>query len=129
MFLSSLNQRQKEAFICLAYNVVVSDGDLTMSEQVMMEEMRREMDLNPTFKARYLDIEGIESIFDSRRSRAIALISLIRLGYADGAFDIEEQCFLKDLSHAFAISEDEFNLIDNWVRRLMSLEREANSFM
>lgn len=129
MFLSSLNQQQKEAFICLAHNVVVSDGDLSMSEKVMMEEMRREMDLNPTFEARYLDIDGIETIFDSRRSRAIALISLIRLGYADGAFDIEEQCFLSDLSRAFSISEDEFKLIDNWVRRLMSLEREANSFM
>lgn len=129
MFLSSLNQQQKEAFICLAHNVVVSDGDLTVAEQVMMEEMRREMGLEPGFEARYLDIEGIEQIFDSKRSRAIAMISLTRLGYADGAFEIEEQCFLRDLCRAFEMSQDEFNLIDNWVRRLMSLEREANSFM
>lgn len=129
MFLSSLNQKQKEAFICLAHNVVVSDGDLTMAEQVMMEEMRREMGLASKFEAKYLDIDGIEKIFDSKRSRAITMMALTRLGYADGTFDIEEQCFLRDLCRAFEMSEEEFNLIDNWVRRLISLEREANSFM
>jgi tellurite resistance protein len=129
MFLSALNQKQKEAFLCLAHDVVVSDGDFTVTEQVMMEEMRREMNLAPTFEAHYLDIWGIEEIFDSRRSRAIALISLIRLSYADGAFEIEEKCFLRDLCRAFKISEEEFSLIDNWVRRLISLEREANGFM
>lgn len=129
MFLSSLSKQQKEAFFCLAHNVVVSDGELSMAEQVMMDGMRREMDLAPSFEPTYLSIEGIDRIFDSKRSRAIAMMSLIRLGYADGAIDIEEQCFLKDLSKAFRIPDEEFILIDNWVRRLISLEREANSFM
>ena len=56
------------------------------------------------------------------------MISLIRLAYADGAFEIEEQCFLKDLSKAFEIPESDFQLIDNWVRRLISLEKEAGAF-
>ena len=129
MFLSALTSSQKEAFFCLAHNVVVSDGDLTVEESAMMEEMRREMDLAATFQAEYLEIDGIDEVFDTRRSRTIALISLIRLGYADGAFEIEEQYFLKDLSDAFKIAEEEFSLIDNWVRRLQSLEKEANALM
>ncbi len=115
--------------MCLAHNVVVSDGDLSTGEEVMMDEMRREMNLEATFEAEYLDIKGIGDIFDTRRSRAVALISLIRLGYADGAFEIEEQCFLRELSNQFAISDHEFGLIDNWVKRLISLEREANLFL
>lgn len=129
MFLSALNQEQKEAFFCLAHNVVVSDGDTTASEKVMMEEMRREMNLAPAFEAHYMDICGVEKVFDSRRSRAIALLSLIRLSYADGSFEIEEQCFLRDLSRLFDIAESEFKLIDNWVRRLIALQREAQGFM
>lgn len=129
MFLASLTQKQKEAFIRLAHNVVVSDGELSVGERVMMEEMRAEMGLSPDFEASYLPIEGIEKIFDSRRSRAVAMLSLIRLGYADGAFEIEEQCFLDDLARAFDIHETEFGLIQNWVRRLNSLEREAQAFM
>ena len=38
MFLATLTQEQKEAFICLAHNVVVSDGDLTVGEKLMMVE-------------------------------------------------------------------------------------------
>ena len=129
MFLETLNQEQKEAFMCLAYDVAVSDGDLALGEEAMMQDMRREMNLDEHFEPRYLDIEGIETVFTSKKSRSIAMISLIRLGYADGAFEIEEQCFLEDLCRAFEITSEDFKLIDNWVRRLISLEREANAFL
>lgn len=129
MFLASLNQHQKEVFLCLAHNVVVSDGELSVGERVMMEDMRKEMNLADDFEATYLPLDGIGSIFDSRRSRAIALLSLTRLGYADGAFEIEEKYFLADLARAFDISDTEFGLMQNWVRRLIALEREAQAFM
>ena len=129
MFLTSLNQSQKEAFICLAHNVVVSDGELSVGERVMMQDMRREMGLPPEFEARYLPLEGIEKVFDSRRSRIIALIGLVRLGYADGAFEIEEECLLSDLCSAFEISRTDFTRVRNWVRRFIVLEREAKDIM
>ena len=78
MFLATLTQEQKETFFCLAHNVVVSDGDLTADEELMMEDMRREMDLDTSFQSHYLSIEGIENIFESKRSRTISMISLIR---------------------------------------------------
>lgn len=129
MYLASLTKEQKEAFICLAHNVVVSDGELSVGERVMMEDMRDEMNLAPEIEAKYMRLDGIEEIFDSRRSRTIALLALVRLGYADGAFEIEEQCFLTDLCQAFEVSESDFELIQNWVRRFISLEREAQAFM
>ncbi len=128
MFLSSLTEKQKEAFFCLAHTIVVSDGELSVGEQVMMEDMRREMGLRIEFEPHYLDVDGTQDVFDSKRSRTIVLVSLIRLGYADGAFEIEEQSFLNVLCNAFEISENEFVLIENWVRRLIALEREANAF-
>lgn len=128
MFLSSLTEKQKEAFFCLAHTIVVSDGELSVGEQVMMEDMRREMGLRIDFEPHYLDVDGTQDVFDTKRSRTIVLISLIRLGYADGAFEIEEQSFLTVLCNAFEISETEFVLIENWVRRLIALEREANAF-
>lgn len=129
MLLSLLTDKQKEAFFCLAHNVVVSDGEVSPGEHVMMEEMRREMGLPSDFKPHYLDVEGMEQLFDTKKSRATVLISLIRLGYADGAFEIEEKSFLKVLCRTFEISESEFVRIENWVRRLIALEREANVFL
>jgi hypothetical protein len=129
MFLSSLTEIQKETFFCLAHDVVVSDGELNVGEQLMMEEMRREMSLDDELEPHYVDVHGMEKIFDTNRARIIVLISLIRLGYADGAFEIEEQSFLKVLCELFEIGDTEFILIENWVRRLIALEREANDFL
>ena len=129
MFLSSLTDSQKETFFCLAHDVVVSDGELNVGEHVMMEEMRREMSLDEKLEPHYVDVHGMEEIFDTKRTRIIVLISLIRLGYADGAFEIEEQSFLKVLCELFEINDTEFVLIENWVRRLIALEREASDFL
>jgi len=75
------------------------------------------------------ELDGIEAIFASRQSRVIALLNLIRLSYADGAFEIEEECLLKEISRTFEVSDAEFMLLDNWVRRLIALEDEARSLM
>ena len=129
MWLSSLNPEQRHALLGLAHNLVVSDGLLDPNEEGMMDEFKREMELNPALESEYLELEGIEQIFDSRKSRLIALLNLLRLSYVDGAFDIEEECLLKEISEAFGVSDDEFMLLDNWVRRLLALEREARGLM
>jgi len=113
----------------LAHNVVVSDGLLDPNEEGMLDEFKREMDLHPGVEVEYLELDGIDRTFDSRRSRLIALLNLLRLSYADGAFEIEEECLLKEVSRAFEVSDEEFLLLDNWVRRLIALEGEAKSLM
>lgn len=129
MYLYELSDHQKEAFFCLAYDVVVSDGDLTPGEQLMMDAIRREIGLSNDFEPHYIPVEGVENIFDTRRSRIAIIIALVRLGYADGAFEIEEQFLLQAVCRAFDIPDREFALIENWVRRLIALEKEAYAFM
>jgi tellurite resistance protein len=129
MWLSLLTDEQRQALLGLAHNVVVSDGLLDPNEERMMNEFRREMDLNPRVQPDYLELDGIEQIFDSHRSRVIALLNLLRLSYVDGAFEIEEECLLMEISRAFGFSEDDFQLLNNWVKRLVSLEEEARRLM
>lgn len=125
MWLSSLSTAQREALMGLAHNVVVSDGLLDPNEEGMLNEFRREMELNPTDHSEYLELDGIEKVFDTRKTRIVVLLNLLRLSYADGAFEIEEECLLKEVSRAFGVTDAEFLLLDNWVRRLLSLEEEA----
>jgi len=129
VWLSSLSSDQRKALLGLAHNVVVSDGLLDPNEETMLDEFKREMELNPELQSEYLELDGIEQVFDSRRSRTVALLNLLRLSYVDGAFEIEEECLLKEVSRAFSISDDEFLLMDNWVKRLMALEGEAQDLM
>jgi len=129
MWLTSLEPDQRKALLGLAHNVIVSDGLLDPNEEGMLDQFKREMDLNPRLESDYLELDGIEAIFASRQSRVIALLNLIRLSYADGAFEIEEECLLKEISRTFEVSDAEFMLLDNWVRRLIALEDEARSLM
>ena len=129
MWLSSLTERQRDALLGLAHNVVVSDGLLDPNEEDMMDEFKREMALKPEVVSDYLELDGIGDIFDSRRARIVAVLNLLHLGYADGAFEIEEECLLKEVARAFRIGDGEFELLDNWVRRLVALEQEARGFM
>lgn len=129
MFLYELTQAQKEAFICLGHNVVVSDGDLTPDEQVMMETLRREMGLDESFEPHYIPVEGIHELFESQRARVAVLINLIRLGYADGAFEVEEQMLVNQICQELKVDDEQFTRIENWVRRLIALEKEAGALM
>lgn len=129
MWLAALTVKQREALLGLAHDVVVSDGLLDPNEEGMLDEFKREMELNPALEGEYLELDGIGATFDTRKARIIALLNLIRLSYADGAFEIEEECLLKEVSRGFGIDDEEFKLLDNWVRRLLSLESEARDLM
>lgn len=129
MWLSALNEVQREALLGLAHNVIVSDGLLDPNEEGMIDEFKREMELHPGTDTDYLELAGIERTFDTRKARLIAILNLLRLSYADGAFEIEEECLLKQISRAFGISGEEFLHLDNWVRRLLALEDEARRLM
>lgn len=129
MWLSSLSDDQRHALLRLAHNVVVSDGLLDPNEEGMLNEFRREMELSEGGELEYLELDGIGGIFDTRRARIIALLNLLKLSYADGAFEIEEECLLKEISQTFAVDDEEFLLLDNWVKRLTALEGEAKDMM
>ena len=128
MWLSALSTEQREALMGLAHNVVVSDGLLDPNEEGMLDEFKREMELTQV-DVEYLELSGIEQVFNSRKSRVIALVNLLRLGYADGAFEIEEECLLREVCKAFQFPDDEFLLLENWVRRFIALEDEARTLL
>ena len=129
MWLDVLSATQRHALLRLAHNVVVSDGLLDPNEERLLGAFMREMELHPATPADYIDLAGIEMIFDSRRSRVVAVLNLLLLSYVDGAFEIEEECLLRELSRSFRIADDDFLLMDNWVRRMLALEKEALGFM
>jgi tellurite resistance protein len=125
MWLDRLAASQRETMLDLAHSVIVSDGLLDPNEECMLDQFRREMALSPEHRPRYVAVEGMERVFDSQRARRIALINLIQLSYVDGALEIEEECLLRELAGAFGVEDDEFALLENWVKRLAALHEEG----
>ena len=93
----------------------------------MLFELKREMALSDVGELEYLELDGIQNVFQDRRSRIIVVINLLKLSYVDGAFEIEEECLLKEIARTFDITDQDFLLLDNWVRRLTALEDEVTA--
>ena len=129
MWLRGLNDPQRRALLGLAHNVVVSDGLLDPNEEQVMDELRAEMGLGSDVLADYIELDGLDRVFDSSRARSIALINLIRVGYADGAFEIEEECLLHELATQFAVDKPTFSRMEDWVRRYIAIEQEIQDFI
>lgn len=129
MWLSSLTAKQRTALIGLAHDVVESDGLLDPSEELMMSEFKREMSLSSSEPTGHMDLEGIENIFHTKREQVIVLLNLLRLSYADGEFNVDEESLVKEIALAFQLDDEEFRKLDDWVRRLVEIELEARALM
>ena len=51
------------------------------------------------------------------------------LNYADGAFEIEEECLINEIRKAFDVSEVHFTMLQNWTKRLLDLEAEGAALL
>jgi hypothetical protein len=91
----------------------------------MLEAFRREMGVSADFQVEYLELEGISRVFSERRERLIVLMNLCKLSYADGAFEIEEECLINEIRKAFDVSEAQFDMLQGWIKRMTLLESEG----
>ncbi len=129
MWLAKLTDAQRRALLGLAYNVVVSDGLLDPNEEGMLSQFKVEMGFSDDYELEYLPLDGLDEVFATRASRVVVMINLLRVSYADGAFEVEEECLLKEVGRVFEITDEQFLLLDNWVRRWLALQDEALSLM
>ena len=129
MWLSQLSGEQQETMLRLAHNVIVSDGLLDPNEEGMLEAFRREMGVSTDFQVEYLELEGISRVFPERKERLIVLMNLCKLSYADGAFEIEEECLINEIRKAFDVSEAQFDMLQGWIKRMTLLESEGAALL
>jgi uncharacterized tellurite resistance protein B-like protein len=129
MWLSQLSGEQQETMMRLAHNVIVSDGLLDPNEEGMLEAFRREMGVSADFQVEYLELEGISRVFSERKERLIVLMNLCKLSYADGAFEIEEECLINEIRKAFDVSEAQFEMLQGWIKRMTLLESEGAALL
>ena len=77
-----------------------------------MTQLDHEIGLS-SFEPHYLQTEDVEKIFDTRRARIAVILNVIRLGYANGPFEINEQFLLEEVCRLFSFTNQEFAVIEN----------------
>ncbi len=129
MWLMTLTESQRGALIGLAQHLVHADDVVDISEEFMLEDFRRQMKLYGNSGAPSESIEHLAMRFDTRMSRSVALLNLLRLGYADGSFDVEEESLMLRFAEALLFSDSDYRVFEDWVRRLAVLEAEGKKLM
>lgn len=129
MFLASLNDEQKKAFLAIGMKIIGADSHLDVREREMIQGMRYEMGLFHPLELPHSSIEDLAKTFDSKRSQSIVLLESIGLAYSDGDYTEKEKKILRALALSFNISEEEATEMENWVLDYKKLIKKAEAIL
>lgn len=129
MFLGTLSDDQKQAFLVLADAVLQADRRLAPQEAEMLTLMRAEMGFPDDVPVPASDVAAAVTVFDCRRSRVAAMLELTGLAFADREIAPEEEAVIGRIGDALGFSQAEILSQREWVFRQMALVHEANAMM
>ena len=124
MYLNLLDDDEKRAFAELAEKMIEADGLVIGREASALAALKAEMGVSETGGDGRTPQE-LAGVFKSRRSKVAALLELIALGYSDTAFSVSEESLVNSVANQMAISPDELQGIEDWVKEHFSLVRRA----
>jgi hypothetical protein len=128
MFLHYLNESEKKAFLTLAKEFILVDGELSHEEEHLMTIMKAEMGIENGYPDGQISRKELFRMFETRRSQIAAIIEMQGLGYANMEYHTQEKAFVHEMAESFGLTEDELAEIDDWVVRQVALLYEANEF-
>jgi hypothetical protein len=114
MFLTKLQQEEKEAFLELAYLMAAIDGNLSVFENPVISKYQKEMDLED-YHIKGLAIEDILKVFKEERSKHIVLTEILRLVYSDGIVHENEQESINLIKEHFGFDPDKYATFKDWI--------------
>ncbi len=128
MFLHHLTENEKKAFLTLAKEFILVDGELSKEEEDLVRIMKAEMNIEDGYPEGQISRQELFKMFESRRSQITAVIEMQGLGYANMEYHLQEKEFVNEMAEAFGIEGEELADIDDWVVRQVALLYEANEF-
>ena len=128
MFLHYLNASEKKAFLTLAKEFIIVDGELSHEEEHLMTIMKAEMGIDMGYPDGQISRQELFRLFENRRSQIAAIIEMQGLGYANMEYHTQEKAFVQEMADSFGLTEDELAEIVDWVVRQVALLYEANEF-
>lgn len=129
MLLFTLTDEQKQAFLVLAERLMAADKQWHPAEDLRLGVMCREMGIPLEGADQERSQESLLAPFDNKRAKAILLLELISLGFADEEFNAQENAFIFDIADALGVSSEKVLEMEAWSLKKMKLAREAEAFL
>ena len=125
MFLTMLDGDEKRAFVLLAERMIAADGIVVGREAATLAAFKGEMGLGSASIDESQSIDDLASVFRTRRSKIVALLELIGLGYSDTSFSVTERSMVFTLARAMDIDTNTLVELESWVQQHVRLVRQA----
>jgi len=125
MFLNLFNDDEKRAFAALATEMIASDGIVVGREAAILGALRGEMGIGEDSGSEGAGVAELAAVFADRRSKIVALLELVGLGYSDTSFSGTERSLASEVAREMGIGADDLARIEGWVQGHMEHMRAA----
>jgi hypothetical protein len=129
MFLNLLNDDEKRAFAALATEMIESDGIVVGREAATLGALRGEMGIVDASGPEGASLSELAAVFSDRRSKMVALLELVGLGYSDTSFSGTERSLVSDVAREMGVGAEDLAKIERWVQGHMEHIRGALTLM
>lgn len=122
MYLNYLEEKEKVAFLKLAYALARTDGNFCANEKIVITSYCNEMGIdNVGIDLREISIDAISEEFNSSQSKRVVILELISILKADGEFHDSEKQFIDTLIKKFDIDNEFVENSFKWSNSMLNL--------
>jgi len=122
MLLMKLDNREKFAFLQLAYYIAYIDGEFEKKEENIIEEYCAEMGIEKIdFNIDDFNLEETLKDIKSQYSKKIVTLELMILIHSDDRFDTLEEEILDKIIEFFHISKEDLLFYSQWGKMVSAL--------
>jgi uncharacterized tellurite resistance protein B-like protein len=125
MFLHTLNDSEREAFLALARDYIQADQKVSFQEEAMLKQLCLEIGLAPDHSLPKRPRKEWLAQIAQRRSQVAAMLELLALANADKCFDARERELVFETANVWGITKAELEKMANWHDRQIELLGEA----
>ena len=130
MLLMKLNNKEKFAFLQLAYYIAYIDGEFETKEENIIEEYCVEMGIETIpFNLEEFNLEETLEDINTSYSKKIVVLELMILIHSDDRFHELEMEVLDNIIKAFNISKEQLVLYSQWGKMVSALYVQGKLFI
>jgi len=120
MFSEMLDESEREALLDLFAYLSSVDGVVSPEEVAFINEAAQRFGLDPPSEEAYrraagTDLGSLCARFQRPKGRAIALVELINIGFADGRYDESERKGVRVIGQMMGMGEGSIAELEDWV--------------
>ena len=132
MYLSLLNEEEKNLFLDFAQVLSASDGNIGVEEVEILKAYCAEMNISTQFEKPSKPVENIieeiNSVSDDR-SKKIIIFELIGLALSDNCYDESEKKLIAEAIQIFDMDENYIQECEKVITEYISVQNRVNNLI